>query len=298
MPTKREKDEVTGRETTGHEWDGIRELDTPLPRWWVWTFIACIIFAAVYVVLYPAIPTLSEASAGTLGWSQREAIAEELAARDESRSVFYDQIAEQDLGTIADDATLMTFALAGGKAAFADNCAPCHGQAGGGRPGYPVLADDDWLWGGTLDQIEQTIRVGVRSDHVKERFSEMPSFVDALSVEERSDIAHYVRGQAFPSEPAPDRATRGQLAFEENCAVCHGENAQGSEDLGAPALNDAIWLYGGTVEQITKQISQPIHGVMPAWVGRLDDATIKMLALYVHSLGGGIESSESTPNVE
>ncbi|MEN8722330.1 MAG: cytochrome-c oxidase, cbb3-type subunit III [Alphaproteobacteria bacterium] len=287
MPTKIEKDSYTGTDTTGHEWDGIKELNTPIPSWWVWVFVASIIFSIVYVILYPAIPLTDSATQGVLGWSQRDTLATELAVRDEGRADITASISEADAAMVEQDHTLRTFALRGGAAAFAENCAPCHGAGGGGRPGYPVLADDDWIWGGTLSAIQETIRVGIRSGHDDERYAEMPAFADMLPQGERIAIAHFVAGFTDTGDPA--KAAAGAVPYQDNCASCHGEDGTAVEDTGAPSLNDAIWIYGSDTGSILKQISNPQHGVMPAWEGRLDPVTIKMLAIYVHNLGGGLQ---------
>lgn len=286
MPTKIEKDTHTGQDTTGHEWDGIRELNTPIPSWWVWVFVATVLWSLVYVVLYPAIPLREGATEGILGYSQRAELASELAAREEGRADIMARIAEADTAIIEHDDTLRTYALRGGAAAFAENCAPCHGVGGGGRPGYPVLADDDWIWGGTLDAIQETIRVGIRSGHEEERFAEMPAFADMLSYDDRIAVSHYVA--RFTGGGNAEKAAPGAAPYQDNCAACHGEDGTAVEDTGAPSLNDAIWIYGNSTDAIMKQISRPQHGVMPAWEDRLDPVTVKMLAIYVHNLGGGL----------
>ncbi len=287
MPTKIEKDSYTGTETTGHEWDGIRELNTPIPSWWVWVFVASIVYSIVYVILYPAIPLSEGATQGVLGWDQRESLATELALREEGRADIMQQIADADAAKVEQDETLRTFALRGGAASFAENCAPCHGNGGGGRPGYPVLADDDWIWGGTLTAIHETIRVGIRSGHEDERYAEMPAYGEILPQKERIAIAHYVA--SFTGKGDVAKAAMGETLYQDNCASCHGEDGTAIEDTGAPSLNDAIWIYGNDTAAILKQISKPQHGVMPAWEGRLDPVTIKMLAIYVHNLGGGLQ---------
>ena len=181
----------------------------------------------------------------------------------------------------------MNFAIAGGRAAFGDNCATCHGQGGAGQSGgFPSLADDSWLWGGDLESIHQTLLYGIRFDHEDTRFSEMPAFGEILGPEEIDAVAEYVLSLSGQAENE-EAAKQGAEIFAEQCAACHGEAGEGMVELGAPRLSDQIWLYGGTKEQVVAQIRQPQHGVMPAWVDRLDPETIKMLAVYVHSLGGG-----------
>jgi cytochrome c oxidase cbb3-type subunit 3 len=288
MPTKGEKDSVTGTETTGHEWDGIKELNTPLPRWWLWVFYVTIIWSVVYWVLYPAIPTLSGYTRGLIGYNQREELQEQLAAAQEQRAGFMTGIRDSGLHQILDDPELLSVAFMGGRAAFADNCAPCHGLGGAGQRGYPSLADDEWLWGGSLDEIHFTLLHGIRADNDQSRISEMPAF-GALGMLGRAEIADVAQHILDYTGRATDAAAaeRGAAVFAAQCASCHGEDGGGNIELGAPALNDEIWLFGGERAEIIAQIHQPKHGVMPAWDNRLDDTTIKMLTVYVHSLGGG-----------
>ncbi len=288
MPTKGEKDEISGTETTGHEWDGIKELDTPLPKWWLYVFWATVVWAAVYVVLYPAIPYGSGYTKGLLGFSQRVEFEKEMKKARAAQAKYFDRIKASTPAQILKNKDLLAFARAGGKAAFADNCAACHGSGGGGRPAFPVLADDDWLWGGKIGAIYETIKVGVRSGNDDERASEMPAFGadDILNSAQISAVTAYVLSLSGKSVNAA-KAGEGKKIFAENCAACHGENGKGNPEFGAPNLTDAIWLYGGTSKAISAQVTKPQLGVMPSWSGRLDLNTIKMLAVYVHSLGGG-----------
>jgi cytochrome c oxidase cbb3-type subunit 3 len=286
MPTKVEKDSVTGTETTGHEWDGIKELDTPLPKWWLYILYATIAWSLVYYVLYPAIPGITGFTRGILGWSQREQIVEDLAAARAAQATYLDRIAAASPADIQADPDLLSFSLSGGRAAFADNCAPCHAPGGAGRPGFPTLADDAWNWGGTLDAIETTLKYGIRSGHAETRQSEMPAFGDILDQGQTGDVTAYVLSLSGADADAA-AAARGEPLFAENCASCHGETGAGNQELGAPALGDQVWLYGGTAADVAAQIAKPKHGVMPAWTGRLDEPTIKMLTVYVHGLGGG-----------
>ncbi len=286
MPTKIEKDAYTGSDTTGHEWDGIRELNTPLPKWWVYTFYATILWAIGLFILYPAIPGLFSHSKGVLGWTTRDQVAEQMTAAQAAQAGFLDRINQASLEEIVGDNELFTVAQVGGKAAFADNCAPCHAPGGAGRPAFPVLADDDWLWGGTLPEISHTISFGVRADNDESRFSEMPAYDGVFSGQETADLAQYVLSL---SRPGADLAAveRAAPLFEDNCVACHEVGGQGNRELGAPRLSDQIWLYADEESAIVSQINQPRHGKMPAWGERLNEATIKMLAVYVHSLGGG-----------
>ena len=282
MPTKIEKDSITGTETTGHEWDGIKELNTPLPKWWLYVWYATIIWSAIYFVLYPTIPGIK----GLMGYSQREEVVERIAEARARQGGNMERIAAAELEGIKADADLLNFAMTGGRAAFADNCAPCHAAGGAGRPGYPILADDNWIWGGSLDEIHQTLLYGIRAGNDETRESDMPAFgADELLEKEQIDqVADYVLAL---SQQAANADTPGAEIYDENCASCHGEAGEGGRDFGAPRLANQIWLYGGEKEDVVSQITRPRHGVMPAWADRLDDTTIKMLTVYVHALGGG-----------
>jgi cytochrome c oxidase cbb3-type subunit III len=288
MPTKIEKDEITGTETTGHEWDGIKELNTPLPKWWVWTFYVTIAWSIGYFIAYPSWPTLSGHTQGVLGWTQRGEIAEKLAEAKAQRAPFVGRIEAAPLADIRRSPDLLNFAMAGGRSVFAENCAPCHGAGGAGAKGFPGLADDSWLWGGTLDDIHTTIVHGIRNASANSRISVMPKFgADGLLNDRQiDDVAEYVLGLSRRSANAA-AAARGKDVFAENCASCHQEDGTGSTELGAPNLTANIWVYGGDKATIVETIRNSRAGAMPAWEGRLDAATIKMLAVYVHALGGG-----------
>ncbi|RED12230.1 cytochrome-c oxidase, cbb3-type subunit III [Pontivivens insulae] len=286
---QRRVDEISGTETTGHSWDGIEELNTPLPRWWLWTFYACIAFSAVYVVLFPAIPLVNEATQGVLGWSSRGNLSEELdevAATNLERTELLQAVSIEDA---AADPSLRAFAIAGGRAAFQVNCVQCHGSGAAGGAGYPNLNDDDWLWGGSLAQIEETLLYGIRHDQYDfTRWSEMPAFgAGILTRAEISDVAWHVLDLAGLDVDDVEAAARGATLYYDQCASCHGDIGEGMDDLGAPTLNDAIWLFGDTHADIAKQITAPRHGVMPGWQDRLGEATVRQLAIYVHGLGGG-----------
>lgn len=288
MPTKTEKELYQGKPTTGHEWDGIQELDTPLPKWWVYVLYASIAWAVVYFILYPSWPGITGYYKGLLGWDSRTEVAAKIGEAKQAQSRYLDRIRAMSTDEIRREPDLFNFALAGGKAAFADNCAPCHAAGGAGRTGFPSLADDVWIWGGKLADIEKTIRFGVRSGHDSGRAGIMPNFgVDkVLKGPEIEDVAEYVLAYTGRSRDKA-AAERGGKVFAENCVACHGEKGAGNLELGAPPLNTRIFLYGGNKADVVRQVTKPQHGVMPAWAGRLDDETIKMLTLYVHALGGG-----------
>ena len=282
-------DAVTGTVTTGHVWDDIRELNTPLPRWWLWLFYITIVWAIGYWVVYPAWPLLSSYTTGAFGWQSRTAVVQDLAELKALRGPMVSKLAAASLAEIAATPELADFARAQGRSAFAENCAACHGAGGAGAKGYPNLNDDDWLWGGKLEQLHQTIEYGVRSGHAKARESQMPAFGrdNLLKSEEIVAVANYVRSLAsLSTRPRVDLAA-GKKIFAENCAVCHGNDGAGNKEFGAPNLTDGIWLFGSDEASIIEVIANPRGGVMPAWNGRLDETTIKALAVYVHSLGGG-----------
>lgn len=277
-------DEPTGTEFVGHEWDGIEELDTPMPRWWLWTFYATIVWGVIYVILYPAWPLVTQATEGVLGWSSRGQLAAEIAAENERKAPILAALAQVPIERLPEDSERMRAAVAGGRAAFKVNCVQCHGEGAAGFEGYPNLNDDDWLWGGDLKAIEYTLVHGIRQPgHSETRISQMPAFAGILTPEQAGQVANHVLNL---TGKGPANATGAQL-FADNCAVCHGADGTGLREFGAPNLADAIWLYGSSPEQVRQQILQPRHGVMPAWGNRLDPVTIKMLAAYVHSLGGG-----------
>jgi cytochrome c oxidase cbb3-type subunit 3 len=282
-------DEHSGMPTTGHEWDGIEELNTPLPRWWVWTFWATIVWGVAYCVVYPAWPTLTGGSEGVFGWHSRNQVAQELADLQTTRAPILGKIKDAPLDAIEKNPELLSAARTVGRIAFLNNCASCHGAGGQGAQGYANLNDDDWLWGGKLADIKQTIEHGVRWDADKDtRSGAMPAFGrdGTLSAEQVSDVADYVRTMAdLPDAGAPE--PKGEKLYVENCAACHGAEGQGNVQLGAPNLFDSIWLYGSDKATIVNRITNGGGGVMPAWKTRLDETTIKALTVYVHSLGGG-----------
>jgi cytochrome c oxidase cbb3-type subunit 3 len=285
-------DDATGTNLVGHEWDGIEELDTPLPRWWVYLFAACVVFSAGYVVAYPAIPDTD----GLLGWSSHGQLDATLKAEMAARAPRVNAIAATPIEALESKPGLMRSAIEGGRAAFKVNCVQCHGSGAAGSQGYPNLNDDDWLWGGDIAAIQTTILHGIRyPGHDEARFSQMPAFAEILTKRQIRQLVSYVRllsGQDQPSRAA----TAGAALFAENCASCHGSDGKGNRELGAPNLSDGIWLYGGDRETLAHSIANARAGAMPHFAGRLDDVTIKMLAAYVHSLGGG-ETSPAQPAI-
>jgi cytochrome c oxidase cbb3-type subunit III len=219
------------------------------------------------------LPLVSDYARGMLGYSQRDVLAKEMAAARSAQAQYADRIRALPLEQVRTDPELLEFALAAGRSAFAVNCSQCHGQGAEGSRGYPNLNDDAWLWGGSLAAIQHSISYGIRSSDPETRQSQMPAFL--------------TDGILTPAQVDAAAAERGRTVFADNCAACHGEGGTGNQELGAPNLAGAVWLYGSDKATIVQTISYARRGVMPAWQGRLDDATIKSLAVYVHSLGGG-----------
>ena len=289
MAERKRIDEPTGTETVGHEWDGIEELDTPMPRWWLWTLYATIAWAVVYTVLYPAWPMISSATAGTVGWSSRAQLDAEMKAEANRKRPVELALAQIPIERLPEDSKLLNAAVQGGAAAFKVNCVQCHGSGAAGTKGYPNLNDDDWLWGGDLKAIHKTLENGIRQPGDKQtRTSQMPAFGrdGILRPNEIQFLTSYVRTLSG-AEKRGAASQRGAALFAVNCAACHGAGGKGNRTLGAPNLTDKIWLYGGDRASIAETITNARYGIMPAWGQRLDPVTVKMLAAYVHSLGGG-----------
>lgn len=289
MADQMEKDAVTGTATTGHEWDGIKELNTPLPRWWLWVFYACIVWSIGYWIAMPAWPLVSGYTKGVLGYSSRAEVKAEVEEAAKAQSGLNDRLRSSTLEQIRTDSELLEFALAGGRSAFNVNCSQCHGSGAQGFAGYPNLNDDEWLWGGSLKDISYTITHGARNDTDDDaRTSDMPAFLkdEVLDAKQIDDVTEYVMSLSGKTEKA-DAAGRGKAIYAENCVDCHGKTGAGNQEFGAPALNNGIWLYGGDRATIRQTISNSRKGVMPAWGSLLNPDVIKKLAIYVHSLGGG-----------
>ncbi len=283
---KKEIDDVTGVETTGHEWDGLKELNNPAPRWWLLVFYVCCIWSVGYWVVYPAWPTISGHTRGTSGETQYTELADsqqEISLRQEGYMKNFKKASFED---IMNDPSLYAFAVAGGASAFKDNCATCHGSGGAGAKGYPNLNDDDWLYGGSITEIYQTLQHGIRSGHDDAPVNLMQAYGKdgLLPKADISKVVDFVHGL---HENGMDETHEGYEIFQQNCASCHGEDARGKRDFGAPNLRDAIWLYGGDHDTIFETVYYGRAGVMPNWDSRLNPETIRQLAVYVHSLGGG-----------
>lgn len=274
--------------TTGHEWDGIREYDKPTPRWWLWVLYASILWSVAYWIAMPSWPLIRDYTRGVLGYSQRLVLEQEINDARAAQEKFDIRLAMASLQQIRTDPELLEFAMAGGRSSYAVNCSQCHGLGAAGFPGYPNLNDDAWLWGGSLEAIQKTIRYGVRSDHPDTRDSVMPAFLkdELLTPAQINDVTEYVL--ALSGQKSDDGAARrGKIIYAEQCASCHRPTGKGNAEFGAPDLTDAIWLFGGDKKTISDIIAYSRRGVMPAWEARLDPVTIKQIAIYVHALGGG-----------
>ncbi|MGB0505929.1 MAG: cytochrome-c oxidase, cbb3-type subunit III [Pikeienuella sp.] len=284
--TGQTKQQPNEPETTGHVWDGIEEYNNPLPRWWVWTFYVTIVWGIAYAVAYPAWPLISGATPGMLGYSSRGAVAAEIDRYAEANRPLEEALVAAELTEIEANAELASFARNGGAAVFRTRCAQCHGAGAAGSKGYPNLLDDDWLWGGDLTAIEETIQHGIRVESDDDtRFSEMPAFDEMLSDEEIAAVTGHVLSLSNASGGVTSEM--GALAYEDNCASCHGDDGKGGREFGAPNLADAIWLFGGDADSVEATIRHSRYGVMPAWSQQLSEAQIRQVAIYIHGLGGG-----------
>jgi cytochrome c oxidase cbb3-type subunit 3 len=278
-------------ETTGHEWDGIEELNNPLPRWWLWTFYATILWALIYTILFPAWPLITGATPGVLGFSTRANVAADIQRFEAANGPMRERLVAADLAEITADPELLQFANSAGAAVFRTNCSQCHGSGAAGvqATGYPNLLDDDWLWGGAMEDIHATITHGIRNTTDDDaRYSMMPAFgVDGLLEAPQIDaVVQHVLAISGQDHDAA-LAAEGVTVFAENCAACHMEDGTGDRTQGAPNLTDAIWLYGGSVDDLTYTVNNARFGVMPNWNQRLSEADIRSVAVYVHGLGGG-----------
>lgn len=277
------KDELTGRVTMGHDFDGIEELNTPMPRWWLITFYLTIIWGIGYTIAFPAWPMISSATAGLLGYSTRAEVAADIDAHEGANASLVDELLAVDLAALDPQSDLHRYAVARGSAVFRAQCSQCHGSGAAGSPGYPNLLDNDWLWGGELSEITHTVRHGIRTEADSDaRWSEMPAFGEFLEPADISALADFLL-----TLPEGGDAGSGATLFAENCTSCHGLDGTGDREQGAPNLADAIWLYGGDRDSLIETIANARFGVMPAWGQRLNEADVRAVSTYVHSLGGG-----------
>lgn len=274
-------------ETTGHSWDGIEEFNNPLPRWWLWTFYATIIWAIGYTIAYPAWPLLTQATPGLLGYSTRGEVQEDIDAVIAANADIKMRLASAELTSISDDPALQSFATNAGGAVFRTWCAQCHGSGAAGAKGYPNLLDDDWLWGGTIEEIHYTISHGIRNDvDFDSHWSQMPAFGELLTDDEIGAVVQHVKAISGQDHDGA-LAQTGGVVFYDNCASCHGDEGKGDQFQGAPNLTDAIWLYGGDEATLAETVTYSRFGVMPPWNERLSAAEVAAVSAYVHQLGGG-----------
>jgi len=275
--------------STGHSWDGIEEYDNPLPRWWLWTFYATIVWGVFYVMAYPAIPLVTGSTQGLIGGTYRSNVAAEIQRFNEANAPIQAKLVETPLEEIAADPELANYTANAGAAIFRTWCAQCHGSGAGGASGYPSLLDNDWLWGGSLEEVHATVTHGIRDPLDPEtRYSEMPRFgIDEFldDAQIRQVVNHVLELGGLPHDAA--LAAEGAVVFADNCSSCHAEDGTGDRMQGAPDLTDAVWLYGSDPATITRIVHDGPFGVMPSWTGRLSEADIRAVATYVHGLGGG-----------
>lgn len=284
---KKEIDSVTGVETTGHEWDGLKELNNPLPRWWLWVFLVTVLWSIWYFVIYPAWPVPGGATKGTSGYTQFKELKKSQAEITARQTAYLNRFENSSFQEIMKDPELYAFATAGGATAFKQHCATCHGSGAQGGKGYPNLNDDDWLWGGKLEDIHQTLEYGIRAGNDDTRLSQMPAFGKdgLLKRDEIETVVDYVL--TLSGGPQKPTYAKGSEIFQQQCAACHGADGKGNRSVGAPNLSDKIWLYGGDRQTVYETVYNARSGVMPAWVKRLDENTIRQLTVYLHQLGGG-----------
>jgi cytochrome c oxidase cbb3-type subunit 3 len=277
--------------TTGHSWDGIQEYDNPMPRWWVWVFYATIVWGIGYTIAYPAWPLIHGATQGLIGQDPRADVVAEIGVWDAKNGPVKAKLVAADPATIKDDPDLASYAGNAGAAVFRTNCAQCHGAGAAGVQslGYPNLLDDDWLWGGTMEDILTTVAHGIRNTTDGDaRYSEMPKWgvdemLDGAQIDQVTEFVLKLSGQEHDAALAGEGAT----VYADNCASCHMEDGSGDRTQGAPKLSDAVWLYGGTREAIRDSVFYARFGVMPNWNQRLSEDEMRAVAYYVHSLGGG-----------
>lgn len=287
MTDEKRVDDATGMETTGHSYDGIEELNTPLPRWWLWTFYITIIWGIGYTIAYPAWPLVNGATEGVLGWSTRANVATAISEHEAANAELQTALIEADLAALTPEDDLHRYAVSRGGAVFRAQCSQCHGSGAAGAVGYPNLLDDDWLWGGTVDDIAYAVTHGIRNETDPDAlWSEMPAFGEILSGSEIAAVVEHVVSLSG-GEADAGLLEAGATLYLDNCASCHGDEGLGDRSLGAPNLADAIWLYGGDRDALTETITNSRFGVMPAWGQRLSEADVQAVSVYVHSLGGG-----------
>lgn len=271
---------------TGHVWDGnLRELTNQPPRWWMNTLYLSGVFIVVYLILYPSIPLVDGWTKGVLGWTQMKRLEANVAEIEQVRAPFENRLKGMSAAAILADDELSGYVVASARVLFGDRCAPCHGAGGSGNPGYPVLADDEWLYGGNIETIQQSINNGRRGM--------MPGFGAMLSEQQLDDLSKHVVAMSTGSEHAPGK----ELFVNQGCIGCHGMDGTGMQMMGAPDLTDSIWRFTpGTEESVKYTIRYGVNAPgatetraaeMPSFQPQLTETEIKKLAVYVHRLGGG-----------
>lgn len=290
MSDHKKVDEHTGTETTRHEWDDIQELDTPMPRWWINIMYLTIVWSIGYMIVMPAIPLVNGYTKGVIGFSDRTRVAVAVDEMHADRSVRAKELAGASIAQVVADDGLYEFAVQQGKTLFGDNCETCHGAGGQGVVGYPNLNDKAWLWGGSFDDIKQTIKYGIRAEHDDTRFGSMMAygrdeFLEPAQIDDL--VQHVLRISGQQANGAA--AGRGAVLFEENCSSCHGVEGKGTYENGAPDLTDTAWLYGGSEAVIRETIFNGREGVMPNWDTRLSSDQITALSVYVYQELGGVQ---------
>jgi cytochrome c oxidase cbb3-type subunit III len=282
---EQQRDSVSGYLTTGHEWNGITELNTPVPRAVYFFLTVTVLFSIGYWVLMPAWPIGDTYTKGLLGIDQRNVLATSLKQAEMDQEVWSKKIASESYATIQADPALMTVVRETGHTLFGSDCAACHGRDAKGQPGYPDLTTSSWLWGGKPEDIFTTIKVGINSANKDSRTSQMPAFGrdQMLPRADVFKVASYVYSLSNPGskEVDPKNVEAGQKLFAANCVACHGDDAKGNPELGAPNLTDKFWTYGGDLETIDTTIWGGRQGHMPTWEGRLSELDRKILTLYL-----------------
>lgn len=284
-----ERDPHTGYLTTGHEWNGIKELNTPVPRPVYFFLVATALFAITYWVLMPAWPIGVTYTKGLLGIDQRKSVNESLKLAALERSVWTRRIEAEGFKDIQADPRLMDAVRQTGRTLYGDNCAACHGSKAQGGAGFPNLTTASWLWGGDPAAMAETIRVGINSPHKDSRTSQMPAFGHdgILKKQEVENVVDYVRslsGLTGIKQVPVAKIEAGKAVFAANCVACHGDDAKGNSDVGAPNLTDKFWIYGGDRETVSTTVWGGRQGHMPTWEARLSPLDRKILALYLFDL--------------
>lgn len=284
------RDPVTGRMTTGHEWNGIEELDTPIPKVALFFLALFTLYAVIAWILLPAWPLGSTYTKGLLGVSQGETVTRQIEEATAQRAVWTDKIMVASFPDILADEALMRDVREAGHPLFSDNCAVCHGIDATGGPGFPDLRAKAWLWGGDPEAVAETIRVGINSTNDDTRIAQMPAFGrdSMLNLQQIDHVVAYVRSLSGQEPDAADveRVKAGQEVFAANCVACHGDDGKGKQDVGAPNLTDQSWIYGGDARSIYSTVYSGRQGHMPNWGARLSPLDLKILTLYVLALPG------------